>query len=336
MEVFRTLPPLADRRPCVLTIGNFDGVHLGHQAMLSQLMALAAATEKAMSAGTGEKTIAKEADQAKLARCVLTFEPHPRDYFAALAGRDPIVRISTERDKLEALAASGVDRVCIAAFNESMAQMSAQDFVREIICDGLMARTLMVGDDFRFGARRQGDFAMLTEFSKTHDFQLHRTPTVTVGGERVSSSRVRAALAAGDFNQIDELLGRKYTISGHVIHGRQLGRKLGFPTLNLRLPFPQPALAGIFVVRVFGLEQDAEGKGLPAVASLGTRPAVEHNGKYLLEVHLLDFSGDCYGKLVKVEFLNKIRDEAHYDTLEKLTEQIALDTAQARAWFEAS
>ncbi|MFK7966547.1 MAG: bifunctional riboflavin kinase/FAD synthetase [Burkholderiaceae bacterium] len=325
MEVFRTLPPLADRRPCVLTIGNFDGVHLGHQAMLKQLVELARIAETS-SPGS----------EAKLARCVLTFEPHPRDYFAALAGHDPIVRISTERDKLEALAASGVDRVCIAAFNETMARMSAQDFVREIIVEGLMAKTLMVGDDFRFGAQRQGDFTMLTELAQTYGYDLHRTPTVTIDEQRVSSSRVRAALTAGDFDQIDKLLGRRYAISGHVIHGRQLGRKLGFPTLNLRLPFPQPALAGIFVVRVFGLEQDSTGEGLPAVASLGTRPAVEHNGKYLLEVHLLDFSGDCYGKLIKVEFLSKIRDEAHYDTLEKLTQQIALDTAQARAWFEAS
>lgn len=339
MEVYRTLPPLADRRPCALTIGNFDGVHLGHQAMLARLVELARAGD---SVGTVDQPDqASRPDQQNepesLASCVLTFEPHPRDFFAARMGRQPIARISTERDKLEALAANGVDRVCIASFNDTMARMSAQDFVREIITDGLMARSLLIGDDFRFGARRQGDFSMLTELAAAHGYELHRTSTVTVDEERVSSSRVRLALANGDFNQIERLLGRNYTVSGHIIHGRKLGRKLGFPTLNLRLPFPQPALSGIFVVRVHGINE-GQGKhpnGWPAVASLGTRPAIENNGRFLLEVHLLDYSGDLYGQLLQVEFLAKLRDEENYDTLDKLKTQIAIDTAQARAWFDA-
>ncbi len=319
MEVYRTLPPAAERRPCALTIGNFDGVHLGHQAMLRRLVELA--DEK--SARSGEK----------MARCVLTFEPHPRDFFADRAGLASIPRISTERDKLESLAAHGVDRVCIASFNDTLATMSADDFVREIIADGLMAKTLLIGDDFRFGARRLGDFNVLSDLARTYDYELHRTETVEVGGQRVSSSRVRKALGDGNFTELAILLGRHYAISGHVIHGRQIGRQIGFPTINLRLPFPQPALAGIFVVRVFGVKGDTDGKGWPAVASLGTRPAVEMNGRFLLEVHLLDFSGDLYGQLLKVEFLEKLRDEAPFDSIDKLTAQIARDTAQARAWF---
>lgn len=319
MEVYRTLPPAAERRPCALTIGNFDGVHLGHQAILHKLQALA--DDRSTRSGQ------------PLARCVLTFEPHPRDYFAARAGKPSIPRISTERDKLEALAASGVDRVCIAAFNDAMASMQADDFVREIIAEGLMARTLLIGDDFRFGARRAGDFGVLSGLADQHDYELHRTDTIEIGGGRVSSSRVRQALAAGDFAEVELLLGRRYAISGHVVHGRKLGRQWGFPTANLRLPFPQPALAGIFVVRAFGVPADTEGRGWPAVANLGTRPAVARNGRYLLEVHLLGYAGDLYGQLLKVEFLEKLRDETTFDSTTQLAEQIALDTAQARAWF---
>ncbi len=332
MEVYRTLPPLAERRPCALTIGNFDGVHLGHQAMLAQLVDLAASADLARNAAAAQ-------DHEPLARCVLTFEPHPRDFFAASRGQPSVPRISTERDKLEALAANGVDRVCIANFNQTLASMSAELFVKEIIADGLMAKTLLIGDDFRFGARRQGDFNLLSQLSGQFGYELHRTSTVTVDEQRVSSSRVRSALAQGDFIQLERLLGRRYAISGHVIHGRQLGRELGFPTINLRLPFPQPALSGIFVVRVHGIKASkggsADGQGLPAVASLGTRPAVEHNGRFLLEVHLLDFNGDLYGDLLRVEFLGKLRNEENFDSLDLLKDQIAIDTAQARAWFAA-
>ncbi len=316
MEVFRTLPPPADRRPCALTIGNFDGVHLGHQAILARLGELSAAQG--------------------LARCVLTFEPHPREFFAsrqgdrAAAARAVPPRVQPERDKLEALAAHGVDRVCIANFNESLASTSADDFIEQIILNGLQARELLVGDDFRFGARRTGDYALLAAHARSDGFNLHQADTVMLDGSRVSSSRVRDALAAADFAAVERLLGRRYTISGHVVRGRQLGRELGFPTLNLRLPFLKPALAGIFVVRVRGI---IDGMAMPAVASLGTRPAVEQDGRYLLEVHLIDYSGDCYGRLVQVEFLQRLRDEAHFPSLEALSRQIAIDTDQARAWF---
>jgi riboflavin kinase/FMN adenylyltransferase len=334
MEVFRRLPPPDRREPCALTIGNFDGVHLGHRAVLAQLR--------------------RRADALRLPVCVLTFEPHPREYFAALAaahgsaaasagatadgsgGTRPVMpapaRIYTERDKLDALADCGVDRVCISHFNASVATLSAERFIDEIIVEGLHTRYLLIGDDFRFGAKRRGDFAMLGQAAARCGFELARVQTVTREGERISSSAVRAALAAGDFARARELLGRPYFISGHVVHGRKLGRTLGFPTLNLPIPFERPAVSGVFVVRVHGLDGDA----LPGVASLGTRPAVERDGRLLLEVHVFDFDAEVYGRLARVEFLHKLRDEAHFDSLEALTAQIARDAQRAREWFRAA
>lgn len=310
MEVFRRLPPPADRRPCALTIGNFDGVHRGHQVMLAALRA--------------------RADELGLPACVLTFEPHPREFFAVQRALPAPARILTERDKLDALARSRIDRVCIAHFNESLAALSAERFISEMIVDGLQARYLLVGDDFRFGARRVGDFELLAERSAGSGFELARMASVCEGADRISSSAVRAALGSGDFERVSNLLGRRYSISGHVIHGRQLGRDLGFPTLNLRIPFERPALSGIFVVEVEGLGDRA----LPGVANLGTRPAVERDGRPLLEVHLFDFDREVYGDLVRVVFLAKLRDEANFADLGALREQIARDTLAARAFFE--
>lgn len=310
MEVFRRLPPPADRRPCALTIGNFDGVHRGHQVMLAALRA--------------------RADELGLPACVLTFEPHPREFFAVQRALPAPARILTERDKLDALARSRIDRVCIAHFNESLATLSAERFISEMIVDGLQARYLLVGDDFRFGARRVGDFELLAERSAGSGFELARMASVCEGADRISSSAVRAALGSGDFERVSNLLGRRYSISGHVIHGRQLGRDLGFPTLNLRIPFERPALSGIFVVEVEGLGDRA----LPGVANLGTRPAVERDGRPLLEVHLFDFDREVYGDLVRVVFLAKLRDEANFADLGALREQIARDTLAARAFFE--
>lgn len=311
MDVFRLLPPVDRRQPCALTIGNFDGVHRGHQAVLASLRQHALALDVPL--------------------CVLTFEPHPREYFAEQTG-DPAAappRILTERDKLDALAEHGVDRVCIAHFNESLAKLEAEDFIDQIIVDGLQARHLMIGDDFCFGARRRGNFEMLGDAASRRGFGLSRMPTVTENGERISSSLVRNALGRGDFPLAQQLLGRPYYVSGHVVHGRKLGRTLGFPTLNLRLPFGNPALDGIFVVQVHGVAD----KPWPAVASLGRRPAVEQDGKLLLEVHLFDFTGDLYGRLVRVEFLKRLREERHYDSLEALTAQIDIDARQAREHF---
>ncbi len=315
MEVFRRLPPPDRRRPCALTIGNFDGVHVGHREMLLQL--------------------ANRARERDLPVCVLTFEPHPREWFAAhprpgAAAVAAPARISTARDKLEALADCGVDRVCIAHFNASLASLAAEDFVEQIVIEGLRARMLMVGDDFRFGARRGGDYLMLERVAPQLGFELLRQPTVERDGLRVSSSAVRDALAAGDFRSARRLLGRPYTISGRVIHGRKLGRNLGFPTLNLPVRFTRPALAGVFVVQVHGLA----GSPLPGVASLGRRPAVERDGALVLEVHLFDFAREVYGERVCVEFLHKLRDEARYDSLDLLAQQIRRDAEQARDWFD--
>ena len=311
MDVFRLLPPLDQRSPCALTIGNFDGVHRGHQAVLAALN--------------------ERARELNVRSCVLTFEPHPREFFAQ-TNPDAIkapARILTERDKLDALAAHGVDRVCIAHFNASLASLPAEDFIQQIIVDGLQARYLLIGDDFRFGAKRRGDWAMLEQAASAFGFGLSRLETFSEDGDRISSSLVRDALAIGDFARTEKLLGRPYSMTGHVIHGRKLGRELGFPTLNIRIPYPNPALSGVFIVQVHGIAD----KPWPAVASLGTRPAVEADGKLLLEVHLFDFSGDLYGKLVQVQFVHRLREERNYPDLESLTTQIHLDAQQARSHF---
>ena len=313
MQVFRRLPPPDQRLPCALTIGNFDGVHLGHRALLDEL--------------------GRVAGRLGLPSCVLTFEPHPREFFAARhPGATAPPRIATLRDKLEALAATGLRRACVAHFNQRFAALEPEAFVERVIVDGLRARSVLIGDDFRFGAQRRGDFAMLEALGARHGFEVGRMPTLALGGERVSSSAVRAALARADFVRVERLLGRPYAISGHVVHGRKLGRELGFPTLNLRIPHGRPALGGIFVVRVHGL---ADGP-LAGVASLGTRPAVETDGAPLLETHVLDWAGHAYGRVVRVEFLRKLRDEAKYDGLDALVAQIRLDAEQARTHFTAA
>jgi riboflavin kinase/FMN adenylyltransferase len=311
MRVFRGLPNAESRRPCALTIGNFDGVHRGHRTLLEQLSAAAA--------------------RLQVETAVMTFEPHPREYFAQISGdesRAPL-RIANLRDKLQSLADCGVDRVIVEHFNASFAAQPAERFIEEILVDGLHVKWLIVGDDFRFGAKRVGDLAMLQAAGKRLDFEVVTLPTVTHDATRISSSAVRAALIAGDFARTRELLGHPYAISGRVQHGRKLGRSIGFPTLNLKIAHKRPALSGIFVVQVHGLAD----RPLPAVASLGVRPTVEDNGRVLLEVHLFDFAADCYGKLIRVEFLKKLRDEEKYDNLDTLTEAIAADARAARAFF---
>ncbi|MBQ5939674.1 bifunctional riboflavin kinase/FAD synthetase [Massilia sp. AB1] len=310
MKVFRGLPNDRARAPCALTIGNFDGVHRGHQALLAHV--------RSASASLG------------LEAAVMTFEPHPREYFAQRSGdlsKAP-ARIANLRDKLDDLAKAGIDRVIVEHFNEHFAAQSPEDFIARVLVDGLHVKWLMVGDDFRFGARRAGDIQMLQEAGQRFGFQVETLPAVMHGAQRISSSAVRAALAEGDFARTSELLGHPYTMSGHVIHGQKLGRTLGFPTLNLRVVH-RPALSGIFVVQVHGLADQP----LPAVASLGVRPTVEDAGRMLLEVHLFDFARSCYGKLVRVEFLAKLRDEEKYVDLPTLTAAIDKDAAQARAFF---
>lgn len=311
MKVFRGLPNAEARRPCALTIGNFDGVHLGHRALLAR--------------------VAEAAERLGVDSAVMTFEPHPREYFAHLAGDESRAphRIANLRDKLQALEQCGIDRVIVEHFSARFASMSAERFIEDVLVGGLHVKWLIVGDDFRFGAKRAGDLEMLRAAGRRHGFEVVALPTVMHDDTRISSSEVRAALAEGDFTRTQNLLGHPYAISGHVQHGRKLGRTIGFPTLNLRIAHKRPAVFGIFVVQVHGIGS----RPWPAVASLGVRPTVEDNGRVLLEVHLFDFSGDCYGKLIRVEFLKKLRDEAKYDDLDSLTRAIDGDARAAREFF---
>jgi riboflavin kinase/FMN adenylyltransferase len=306
MRVTRGIPAAATA-PVALTIGNFDGVHLGHQAMLAELKRAAA--------------------RRSLPACVLTFEPHPREFFAP--DKAP-TRLTSLREKLELLAGCGVDRVHVCRFNFGFAQIAAEDFLERIIARGLGARWVLVGDDFRFGARRAGSLVMLKQAAPRLAFEVAALASVTLDGERVSSTALREALAAGDLERAGRLLGRGYSISGRVVRGDGLGRKLGFPTANVQIKHNRPPLMGIFVVRLHGAGPEA----LRGVASLGVRPTVKQQGAPVLEVHALDFTGDLYRRHVRVEFLRKLRDEEKYADLASLTRQIALDAKSARAFFE--
>jgi riboflavin kinase / FMN adenylyltransferase len=316
MELHRGLPLPTASRPTALAIGNFDGVHRGHQALIDALKA--------------------HAQPRNLACAVMTFEPHPREYFAKLSG-DPSkapLRISTLRDRLDALATHGVDTTFLLRFSKSLAGMSAEDFVHTLLVKACRARFVMVGEDFRFGTRRMGDVALIKAMGAQFGFGVATLSDVKENGQRISSTMVRTALAAGDMAQAAELLGRPYAISGHVLHGAKLGRTLDFPTLNVRVPFINPAARGIFVARVHGLGPQP----LPGVASLGLRPTVDaitqqKQGRWLLETHLFDWQGDAYGKLVRVELLKKLRDEEKYVDLATLKDAIAGDAAAARKHF---
>jgi riboflavin kinase/FMN adenylyltransferase len=266
---------------------------------------------------------------------VLTFEPHPRDHFARLAGKPELAppRIATLRDKLIELQRCGIDHVVVQRFDAAFATMSPRAFIDDVLQQGLRARYVLVGDDFSFGARRAGDYAMLDAAGSQAGFDVARMMSYEVHGARVSSSAVREALRGGDMAHAEALLGRPYAISGHVVHGAKLGRELGFRTLNLRFDHPRPAVSGIFVVRVHGLAAQA----LPAVASLGVRPTVEDGGRVLLEVHCLDWPETLgrdggYGRCVRVDLLHKLHDEVKYEGLDALRAGIASDTAAAVAW----
>ncbi|MDQ6626991.1 MAG: bifunctional riboflavin kinase/FAD synthetase [Pseudomonadota bacterium] len=328
MRVFRGphAPGLATAS--ALTIGNFDGVHRGHQAMLALLVS--------------------EAAHRGLPPTVLTFEPNPRDYFAALRGQPEAApaRIATLRDKLCELERCGVVQTVVMRFDAAFAAQSPEAFVADILVAGLGARYVLVGDDFRYGVRRSGDYAMLDAAGTRHGFDVARMLSYEVHGLRVSSSAVRAALAAGDMAAAEALLGRPYSVSGRVGRGARLGRSLGesgagrgdgFRTLNIRFGHPKPAAMGIFVVRVHGLAAQP----LAGVASLGKRPTVDDSGRVLLEAHCFDWParfGDegGYGRLVRVELLHKLRDEARYDSLAALAAAIGRDAADARAFLAAA
>ncbi|MFT3857947.1 MAG: bifunctional riboflavin kinase/FAD synthetase [Aquabacterium sp.] len=318
MQVFRGFHHGALAPACALTIGNFDGVHRGHQAMLALLRS--------------------EAKHRGLPATVLTFEPHPRDYFAALAGKPEIApsRIATQRDKLQELENCGVDQVVILRFDQRLASLSPDDFIHQVLVKGLRAQYVLVGDDFRFGARRAGDYALLDAAGNDLGFDVARMMSYEVHGVRVSSSVVRDAMAAGDMARVAECLGRPYTVSGHVVHGQKLGRSLNCRTLNVRFGHQKPATTGIFVVRTHGLADHP----IEGVASLGVRPTVTEAGRVLLEVHCFEWPPELgpeggYGKIVRVELLHKLRDEARYDGLDALQAAIHKDIADAKAFFQA-
>lgn len=321
MRVLRGLNSPA-RAPAAVTIGNFDGMHRGHQALLRQLKA--------------------EAASRGLQPSVLTFAPHPREFFARkLAGSNASVpaRLHTLREKLEALAAAGVAETRVCAFNEAFAALSPEDFVKQVLVDAMQAKHVLIGDDFRFGARRAGDFALLVSLGHQFGFTVSALDSQCLANERISSSQVRAALAAGDLQRAEALLGYPYAMEGRVIQGRQLGRTIGVPTANVQIRHNPLPLRGVFVVEVAldetKLAVPQKTCRYPGIANLGYRPTLGGDSRPLLEVHLFDFAGDLYGAHLDVRFLAKLRDEMTFANFEALTRQIRDDLSQARSFFES-
>jgi riboflavin kinase / FMN adenylyltransferase len=303
MELIRGAHNLRPRhRGTVATIGNFDGLHLGHQAVLGQL--------------------AEKGAELCLPTVAISFEPLPREYFQ---GEKAPPRLQRFRDKLLAMRRFSVDRLLCLHFDRRLAEQEAAAFVQELLVDRLGVRHLVVGDDFRFGRNRAGDFQLLLEMGRRLDFHVARMHSFQVDGERVSSTRIREALGRGDMNAAQRLLGRPYRLSGRVAHGDRRGRHIGFPTANLRLG-PRPlAVRGVYAVEVFGLDDEP----VPGVANVGKRPTVDGT-QNRLEVHLFDFDGDIYGRHLHVDLLGRIRDERRFESLEALKTQIARDAEQAR------
>ncbi|MBT3504799.1 MAG: bifunctional riboflavin kinase/FAD synthetase [Piscirickettsiaceae bacterium] len=292
---------------CVATIGNFDGVHLGHQAVLSQL--------------------ALKGDLLGLPAIVITFEPQPNEFFAP--DKAP-ARLSRFREKVEAFRSYSIHQLCVLRFNEKLAQMSADAFIEQLLVRGLNVSYLVVGDDFKFGKNRQGDFALLQQAGQKYGFQVVNMHTFAIEHDRVSSTRIRLALETGDLMLAQMLLGHPYKMSGRVAHGDKRGRTMGFPTANIHLHRCKVPMSGVYAVHLFGVD----GEPFKGVANVGVRPTVSGAGKALLEVHLFDFSGDLYGHYVQVYFLHKIRDEQKFDGLTALVKQISLDCESAKSYFE--
>jgi riboflavin kinase/FMN adenylyltransferase len=291
--------------PCNLTIGNFDGIHLGHITLISELK--------------------KIANQNHLPTAVLTFEPHPREYFAP--NKAP-TRLTTLREKLEQFQLLGIDYVFVLPFNKHIAELSAQAFIDNLLVHDLQIRTLLVGDDFCFGYQRRGNLAMLKAAGAHYGFQVTNLPTITQKDQRISSSAIRAALQNGELDKAQALLGRPYSISGKVIHGDKLGRVLGYPTANIHLKHTPPPLQGIFCVEIHGLDKRYQG-----TASLGVRPTVKHNAPFVLEVFIFDFNSQIYQHHIRIDFLKKLRDEIKFPDITSMTEQMQCDIEQTKAFF---
>jgi riboflavin kinase/FMN adenylyltransferase len=326
MEIIRGLHNLKTLQPgCVATIGNFDGVHCGHQHILRQLV------DKAYS--------------YQLPSVVITFEPQPQEFFAP---RVAPARLTRFRDKVEVIADYGIDKLLVIHFNQSFSQLTADAFVQQVLLDKLAIHYLQVGDDFRYGKGRSGNFETLIAIGQQAGFRVEKTKTYSFHNERVSSTRIRNALESGDLELTTRLLNRPYWMSGHVQHGEKRGRTIGFPTANVPLHRETPAVSGVFAVRLWGRDLGNckntlnindlnynDKQGINGIANIGYRPTVGGT-KGLLEVHLFDFDGDLYGKLVHVDFLHKIREEKKFDSFELLKEQILRDVVEAREYFKLS
>ncbi|MEM7208890.1 MAG: bifunctional riboflavin kinase/FAD synthetase [Pseudomonadota bacterium] len=307
MELIRGIHNLHSRhRGCVVTIGNFDGVHRGHRAVLSGLQT--------------------HANTCGVPACVMTFEPQPLEYFAP--DKAP-ARLMSFCDKFSTLRDLGIERTFVVPFNRKLANSAAEDFIQDVLVDGLGVKHIVIGDDFRFGHQRRGDFAMLEAFGKQHGFSVEPTATYRQDAERISSTRIRTALSEGDMSVAEDLLGQPYFIEGRVMHGDKRGRTLGYPTANIHLRRQHTPVKGVFVVECV----TTDGKRYQGMASIGTRPTVEDTDRVSLEANLFDFSGDLYGKKLRVVFRHYLRPEWKFDSLEAMTDAIKQDEKNSRAFF---
>ena len=297
MQVFRHFP-LNSNAPIGLTIGNFDGVHIGHQALIKKLIA--------------------ESKKRNLTPSVMTFEPHPKEFFIS---ENAPSRLTTLREKLEFFLNYGIEKVFVCAFNQKFSNISSEAFMGQILKEQLKVQLLIVGDDFRFGSKRQAGIEDL----KKNAFELFEIPEIDLNGKRVSSTRIREGLKEGRIQEVNQFLGRPYTISGKVVEGDKRGRQMGFPTANIHMKHLRPALTGVYAVKLGNRN---------GVANLGVRPTIAGTPKLLLEVHLLNFNEDIYGQHVQVTFLEKIRDEMKFENIDALIEQIKKDVAHATRYFE--
>lgn len=292
--------------PSVVSIGNFDGVHLGHRAVI--------------------KTLAEHGRRLDLPTVIVLFEPQPREYFL---GASAPCRLTPFREKIKLLSVLPVDYVLVLRFNQGLADIEAEDFIQRILIGGLRAKHLVVGDDFRFGKNRIGDLEMLRAAGKTNGFEVAKTDSYQVEGQRVSSTSIRSALQAGEFTSAEKLLGQPYSVCGRIVHGDKKGRLLGFPTANILMQRKNTPIKGVFAVTITGIGKHA----FFGVANMGTRPTVTNDETVLLETHIFDFDQEIYGRRIEVVFHEKIRDELRFDSLERLEAQIAVDAATARQLF---
>ncbi len=308
MELIRGLHNLRSKhRGCVATVGAFDGVHRGHQWVLKHLV--------------------ERAQERDLPTTVVLFEPLPKEYIRPL---EAPARIMNFREKTEALAECGIDRVLRIHFNATVQQMTAESFIHDVFYEGIGAKYVVLGDDFRFGNDRQGDAELMMRRGQRYGFECSATPTFEFEGDRISSTRIREVLAEGAFDEAERLLGRRYAMSGRVVYGKQLGRQLGFPTANIRLHRLRAPVNGVFSVQV-----DGPGfTGAPAIANVGTRPTIDDSIEANLEVHLIDRNIDLYGKQIRVTFQHKVRDEMKFDGIHQLKERVLADIADTRRWFQ--